>query len=541
MTEIKRVYTLYRVSTLGQVDKDDIPMQKEYCRAFIDQHPDWQLVKEVFEKGVSGFKKSAKERDAILELQAMALQHEFDILLVYMFDRLGRKDDETPFVVEWFVQNGVEVWSAKEGQRRFDSHVDKLINYLTFWQASGESIKTSIRTKTRMEQLTAEGLFTGGIVTFGYRLVHNGRTNKRNREVYDLAIDEDAAAIIRLMFDKYVHEGCGAQRICRYLAEQHITRPDGGDFPNTTINRILKNRTYLGIIHNGNVESEIIPELQIIDPETFEEAQRLMKARATHHNDTPLNMSGHSLMKGNIYCGHCGNKLTMATSGHKKIDRDGNVIRKTRFRYQCHYGVRHPYDCDGQSAYSVDKLDAIVEEIMLYQLSKIHASDGKATIEAAHSAHIENAQGLCERIENKLTEKKKELADYQAEILRVIRGDSTFTQEMLTPMLKQTQAEIDKLTAELDKARDSLKECEDSAESELREYKQLQTWADLYKTCTFAEKKMIVSRFIKRLYVYRGYKLKIEFNVSFEEFQKLTIVTDEAPEISASEVVHISA
>ncbi len=28
MTENKRVYCLYRVSTLGQVDKDDIPMQK---------------------------------------------------------------------------------------------------------------------------------------------------------------------------------------------------------------------------------------------------------------------------------------------------------------------------------------------------------------------------------------------------------------------------------------------------------------------------------------------------------------------------------
>lgn len=73
MNEIKRVFTLYRVSTIGQVDKDDIPMQKEYCRDFISQHPDWQLVQEVYEKGVSGFKKSAKDRDAIIELQSMAI------------------------------------------------------------------------------------------------------------------------------------------------------------------------------------------------------------------------------------------------------------------------------------------------------------------------------------------------------------------------------------------------------------------------------------------------------------------------------------
>lgn len=30
------------------------------------------------------------------------MNQRFDVLLVFMFDRLGRRDDETPFVVEWF-------------------------------------------------------------------------------------------------------------------------------------------------------------------------------------------------------------------------------------------------------------------------------------------------------------------------------------------------------------------------------------------------------------------------------------------------------
>ena len=143
---IKRVCCLYRVSTIGQVEKDDIPMQRKVCREFSGEQDGWKIVKEFCEKGISGFKVSAKDRDAIQELQRMALNGEFDILLVFMFDRLGRRDDETPFVVEWFVQNGIEVWSAMEGQQRFDTHVDKLLNYIRYWQASGESIKTSIRT-----------------------------------------------------------------------------------------------------------------------------------------------------------------------------------------------------------------------------------------------------------------------------------------------------------------------------------------------------------------------------------------------------------
>lgn len=67
--ETKRVELLYRVSSIGQVEKDDIPMQRLFCREFVAGHSNWVIVKELYEKGVSGFKKSAKERDAIQELQ----------------------------------------------------------------------------------------------------------------------------------------------------------------------------------------------------------------------------------------------------------------------------------------------------------------------------------------------------------------------------------------------------------------------------------------------------------------------------------------
>ena len=198
----KRVYTLYRVSTKGQVEKDDIPMQKEACRNFAESQG-WEIVKEFSEKGVSGFKKSAKDRDELQKIQQAAMEGKFDILLVFMFDRLGRRDDETPFIVEWFAKQGIEVWSVNEGQQRFDTHVDKLMNYIRYWQASGESLKTSVRTRTRLEQLTGEGHYTGGTVAFGYKRVRLGRVNKKNQEVCDLVIDEAEAEIVRQIFAQF--------------------------------------------------------------------------------------------------------------------------------------------------------------------------------------------------------------------------------------------------------------------------------------------------------------------------------------------------
>ena len=97
---MKRVCTLYRVSTKQQVDiiKDDIPMQRIAAHEFIGRMPDWVLIREFEEKGISGSKVSASKRDAIQDLKELALHHEFDVLLVFMFDRLGRIESETPFL-----------------------------------------------------------------------------------------------------------------------------------------------------------------------------------------------------------------------------------------------------------------------------------------------------------------------------------------------------------------------------------------------------------------------------------------------------------
>ena len=190
-----RVYALYRVSTVGQVDHDDIPMQRMACREFVERQQDWEITEEFFEKGVSGYKVKTENRDAIMQIKQAALAGKFDVLLVFMFDRLGRRDDETPFVVQWFVSHGIRVWSVKEGEQRFDTHVDKLLNYIRFWQASGESEKTSIRVRTRQQQMILAGEYRGGLIPFGFDAVNLGRVNKKGKPVKDLVRNEEEAAI----------------------------------------------------------------------------------------------------------------------------------------------------------------------------------------------------------------------------------------------------------------------------------------------------------------------------------------------------------
>jgi len=411
MNQQKRVYCLYRVSTLGQVEKDDIPMQKQCCHEFCERNG-WQIVKEFSEKGVSGFKVSAKDRDAIQELQRETLQGSFDILLVFMFDRLGHRDDETPFVVEWFAKNGIEVWSTQEGQQRFDNHVDKLMNYLRFWQASGESEKTSLRTKTRLGQIVQEGRFRGGTPPYGYRLEKQGRMSKKNREVNEIVVDEDEAKLVQLTFQKYVNEGYGAQRLSPYLLEQGYRNRKGANFANTTIVKMLKNIMYTGVLRSGETLSEVFQHLQIVEPDLFKRAQAIMEGRTQKHSDVPLNSKGQALLSGLVYCTHCGSKLVLNTSGDSR-DRANPRIR---LRYGCHYKLRHPHECDGQGGYGVTKLDGLIDRMMTVFFSQTKNIPRGQILFQQRWCELGERNAALSQVKKLLDAKQKELDSYKADI-----------------------------------------------------------------------------------------------------------------------------
>ena len=92
----------------------------------------------------------------------MALGNEFDVLVIYMSDRLGRKADDTPMVVQYLNEHNVRIISVTEGEIKSDTHSDKLITYIRYWQNEGESIKLSKRISDYQVELIKEGRFRGG-------------------------------------------------------------------------------------------------------------------------------------------------------------------------------------------------------------------------------------------------------------------------------------------------------------------------------------------------------------------------------------------
>jgi site-specific DNA recombinase len=521
----ERVYCLYRVSTTKQVDHDDqnladIPMQRKACREFAE-HMGWTIVREEQETGVSGFKVSAVDRDKLQLVKDHAEKGMFDILLVFMFDRLGRKSDETPFVVEWFVKKGIKVWSVNEGEQRFKSHTDRLTNYIRFWQADGESQKTSIRTKTALGQMVQEGRFRGGVAPYGYRLEKSGVMNKRKHEVNKLVINEDEAEVIHMMYSLCISSGYGRWRIAMFLNDKGIKTRSGANWHESSVGAILKNITYKGVLRSGTTFSEPFKELQIIDPYTFDLAQELIEERINEKKEertTPLNTSGQSLLSGNVFCGHCGGRLVLTTNGKVVKLTNGETKGVKRIRYICYNKTRRRLECDGQTGYTMHLLDDAVTQVLHQIFNRMSVVPDNIIVGNAQDRHMSELRTEIKRVKAENTKANTEYESLKAEVVKAVQGKSKMPVDVLSELVNESRDKVLATSERLTALMAEIERVNEKALGMKNELSRIRTWSEIFDESNMEVKKMITSYIIKRVNVSKDYKLDIELNLDIQQF-----------------------
>ncbi len=531
---------LYRVSTKGQVDKqDDIPMQRRECMEFIEGQVGWSFFDERMEKGVSGYKVSATKRDAIMEIRSMAEKKQFDILLVFMFDRLGRREDETPFLVQWFIEQGIEVWSTREGQQRLDNRVDKLLNFMRYWQAGGESEKISMRVKASHKQMTEDGIWRGGTKPFGYKLVHKGREGKKNRPLYDLAIDEVEGPIVQEVFHLICHEGYGTLRLANSLNER---------YPNPkkvwtaqTIRTMVKNPIYTGRMHMNDIVSEPNEDLRLISdeqmafvryalqsriPRKYTEQRQAENEQMPATAQSKAKIFGATLLSGLLYCGHCNHKLV---GGYCTKQRAYGAYHRPIYR--CYHGAVKAKNCDGQTVYSAAKIEkAVLEVVKTYFCNIAQSMNGlwrdqaRLQLRNKQTARLRSAQHTYDQLQAQQQKLRQE-------VMKSLSGESAFDAELLSDMLEENKTAL--ATAE-----QALMQCKaDSANEEARlaylstQYNHISDWAKEFEDVDGDTKKMILARIIEKITVDRNYHITIAFFIAQEEFEQQVTQSDQDVEI----------
>ncbi len=521
---MKKVICLYRVSTVGQVDHDDIPMQRKACRDYAATHPDWEIVDEICEKGVSGYKISTNERDAIVEIKKRAVTHQFDVLLVFMFDRLGRRDDETPFVVQWFVQQGIEVWSTKEGEQRFDNHVDKLLNYIRFWQASGESEKTAIRVRTKHEQMVMDGEWRGGLVPYGYRLEFLGRTNKKNQPVRDLVIDEEESAVIKEIYRLLVDEGYGTNRVANLLNEKGILTKRGTQlWRGTSIRAIIANPVYKGVLRFGKELSKPFEHLRIIDDSTFDQCLEIVKGRACSQGRQPVGVvhtDSRSLLSGMLYCAHCGSRMYFNHHvTHRKLV-DGSVRDHETDLYRCYQRLSYRKSCGGSPSYDAEMINEAVEKEIRALLSQLECTGEDELLRKAVDGRTDLNKVAYAQAEKEFQAASKQVTALEEEAVKALTGESQLDLSLVNEMLLKHRIRLEGARQAMEDATKKLEESRYVEQAARVQVHQVLTWAERYDKASIEEKHIIISHLVERIDVGEGYEISIKFRVATESLLK---------------------
>lgn len=532
-----RVWATYRVSTHRQgSDGDEIPMQKAQCNAFAEQKG-WLITKELTEK-LSGYKTAIEDRKILKVIKDGAIHGDFDILLVYHSDRLGRLKEYSIWIASLYYL-GVQVWSVKEGELKNQEYSDSLLNFIRYWQSEGESKKTSIRVKDTMRQLNEEGYYLGGTVPYGYHLIDTGekRNSNKDRTIKKIVINPDEAKVVIMIFEMTTNNLMGGSTIAQELNGLGLTNK-GKIWRHNTITRMLRNPIYMGYKkynvtqfagargeHRKETKREgwlLQPfnnKLVIVSEEQFRETQELMDKR-TIQNGTLLEarvpLNSLVLLSGLAVCGYCGHKLKSDFTNKKRVNKNGTVVEYRTYRYSCHH-ARNNAVGHGKRRFGSVKIDKQVEDQVIAKISSIKLGAFNADKDAFDFELFNSRKVLLKELKEQYEEVSNALLNVEKLFDDIMLGKSKMSIDyVLNKMEKYGSKKID-LLEKIDKLKKEIDE-DEVASSNLDKLKyQLVNWVETYKNCVnLLEKKVMLSQVVREVVISKD-SIVIKFNLTIEK------------------------
>lgn len=534
----KRVRSLLRVSSRQQLHDDDIPIQRAEIADYIFKQPDWEFDSEYIEKAVSAFKNTVQDREVLLQILEDARAHKFDILLTYMSDRIGRKEEYSMYIAT-LNRLGIEVWTIKEGQLKTQDDTDRLMLYIKFWGNERESNKTGQRVKDAQKEMIKAGKHVGGYAPYGYEFVYSGEISSHGRSLKRHRIVEEQAKVVREIFRLSVEEDLGAYAIAKRLNKQGIPGIHGGEWRAGTVSDRLKNPIYMGYLtynrrshkdtYKKNPQEEWVfsevplKELEIVPPEIWQKAQQRRKQRRQKavgsKEKSEVTTSGSLALMGLAYCACCGKKLTNGSRYDSWTLKNGEKVKKMCGRYKCTQRADASAKCNGKTLHKQKELEDAVFEVVGQYLSGLKKSNVYRDIVEKQEAEQRNIRKEWESIRKKCDSIRMDINTLNAQIPQAMRGEGVFSEERLSSILKEKEAEQNRLKQQL-RLKQQEYEAAVTASRDLNgSLEFIPDWNLEFQKADTHLKKVLLSKLIERIEVGRE-EIKIIFKISETAFYR---------------------
>ncbi|MEG1579159.1 MAG: recombinase family protein, partial [Oscillospiraceae bacterium] len=320
-----------------------IDSQRMIMEDFIDQHPEIVGYELYIDNGLTG---RHFDRPAFQTMLNDIELGRVNCVITKDLSRLGRNCIDTGYYIEkYFLMRGVRYIAINEG---FDTaeHPDgdtglmvPILNMLneTFSRDIGRKVKASC------DQRMDAGDYIGGRAPYGYC--------KAPDNCRKLLVDPESAAVVRMIF-AWAAEGMALNDIVMRLNEAKILTPSryaasrgiiaheklvSNRWQTRTISKILSDELYTGDMVQGRTVSVDrkqqhsdpgswvrVPNTHeaIISHELFETVQTVRAEIAQKWKEAQVIPFSENILKGKIFCGHCGKSL------HRERSHD-------KYRYRC--------------------------------------------------------------------------------------------------------------------------------------------------------------------------------------------------------------
>ena len=173
---------------------------------------------------------------------------------------------------------------------------------------------------------------------------------------------------------------------------------------------------------------------------------------------------------------------------------------------------------EDRGRYTAHILDGIIDKVVRQIFQRMQTVHKSEIVNARYREKMEERKQLLQSVKAEYTKAASELDMLKAEIINVLRGESTFSKELLGGMVSEAEAKVNTIQEQLVAAQSAYDEGQAVLNALNAQYEDIISWAEMYDQANLEAKKMIVNCLIKRVDVYRGYKLHIDFNIDLEQF-----------------------
>lgn len=312
-----RVCAYVRVSADSIELEESLEMQKQHFTDLITSHPEWEFCGIYVDNGISGF---TNQRPRFQAMMQDARDGKFDLILVKSVSRFARNTETLLKAIRELKSMGIGVYFELQRLNTLTASGELMLTIKAAF-AQGESDSGSQLVKMAYRNRFEKGIPTTKMAnTYGYRLRADGV----------IEIDDEKADTVRMIFD-LAEKGVWVSKIRTKLNDLSIPSPEGSQWGDTVVARMLRNVIYKGDLHlqktyrdanhvahlnRGEAQSWYVRDDHpaIISREQWERVQEILAARTEHLEASKRRRSPTEKrspqrrysLTGLMYCPHCG-------------------------------------------------------------------------------------------------------------------------------------------------------------------------------------------------------------------------------------------